>query len=131
MCIISDTRMFIKQDNLSGFKKFIDNRDNLTPLVLPLIRQHKHSFLKAVFSKGIINPDSTQVETLPGTLHYLQGLRLSDLVGLPLDVPVFADNDARVALAGEIVWGAAQGIENVVMLTLGMGVGGAVVALYP
>src|SRR3984893_6856693 len=78
--------------------------------------------------KGIINPDSTQVETLPGTLHYLQGLRLSDLVGLPLDVPVFADNDARVALAGEMVWGAAQGIDNVVMLTLGMGVGGAVVA---
>ena len=78
--------------------------------------------------KGIINPDSTRVETLPGTLHYLQGLRLSDLVGLPLDVPVFADNDARVALAGEMVWGAAQGIDNVVMLTLGMGVGGAVVA---
>src|SRR5262249_22468417 len=76
--------------------------------------------------KGIINPESTQVETLPGTLHYLQGLRLSDLVGLPLDVPVFADNDARVALAGEVVWGAARGRTDVVMLTLGMGVGGAV-----
>jgi len=78
--------------------------------------------------KGIINPDSTLVETLPGTLHYLEGLRLSDVVGLPPDVPVMADNDARVALAGEMVWGAAQGRENVVMLTLGMGVGGAVVA---
>lgn len=78
--------------------------------------------------KGIINPDSTQVETLPGTLHYLQGLRLSDLVGLPLDVPVFADNDARVAMAGEMVWGAARGHDDVLMLTLGMGVGGAVVA---
>ena len=76
--------------------------------------------------KGIINPDSTQVETLPGVLHYLQGLRLSDLVGLPMDVPVFADNDARVALAGELVWGAARGHEHVMMLTLGMGVGGAV-----
>jgi glucokinase len=78
--------------------------------------------------KGIINPDSTQVEILPGTLHYLEGLRLSDLVGLPLDVPVFADNDARVAMAGELVWGAARGRQNVVMLTLGTGVGGAVVA---
>ena len=56
--------------------------------------------------KGIINPDSTQVETLPGTLHFLEGLRLADLVGLPLDVPVFADNAARVALAAELVWGA-------------------------
>ncbi len=76
--------------------------------------------------KGIINPDSTQVETLPGALHYLQGLRLSDLVGLPLDVPVFADNDARVAMAGEMVWGAARGREHALMLTLGTGVGGAV-----
>jgi glucokinase len=78
--------------------------------------------------KGIINPDSTEVEILPGPLHYLEGLRLTDLVGLPLDVPVFADNDARVAMAGEIVWGAARGHEDVVMLTLGVGVGGAVVS---
>jgi glucokinase len=78
--------------------------------------------------KGIINPDSTLVELLPGSLHYLEGLRLSELVGLPVDVPVFADNDARVALAGEMVWGAAKGFENIVMLTLGAGVGGAVIA---
>lgn len=78
--------------------------------------------------KGIINPESTMVEILPGALHYLEGLRLSDLVGLPAEVPVFADNDARVALAGEMVWGAAKGYEDVVMLTLGMGVGGAVMA---
>jgi glucokinase len=78
--------------------------------------------------KGIINPDSTLIEVLPGALHYLEGLRLSDLVGLPVEVPVFADNDARVALAGEMVWGAAKGHEDVVMLTLGMGVGGAVIA---
>jgi glucokinase len=78
--------------------------------------------------KGIINPDSTLVEVLPGMLHYLEGLRLSDLVGLPIDVPVFADNDARVALAGEMVWGAAKGYEDVVMLTLGAGVGGAVMS---
>ena len=77
--------------------------------------------------KGIINPDSTEVEILRGSLHYLEGLRLSELVGLPLDVPVFADNDARVAMAGEMVWGAARGRENVLMLTLGMGVGGAAI----
>ena len=75
--------------------------------------------------KGMIDPDTTRIETLRGPLHFLQGLRIVDLVGLPLDVPVFADNDARVALAGEMVWGAARGRENVLMLTLGNGVGGA------
>ena len=49
--------------------------------------------------KGIIDPDSTRVSTLPGALHFLEGLCLSELVGLPADVPVFADNDARAALA--------------------------------
>jgi glucokinase len=75
--------------------------------------------------KGIINPDSTRVEILSGTLHFLEGRCLSQLIGLPADVPVFADNDARVALAGEMVWGAARERQNALMLTLGMGVGGA------
>lgn len=77
--------------------------------------------------KGLINPDSTLVEILPGSLHYLEGLRLCDLVGLPAEVPVFADNDARVAMAGEMVWGAARGRKDVLMLTLGTGVGGAAI----
>jgi glucokinase len=75
--------------------------------------------------KGLIDPDTTRIESLRGPLHFLEGLRIVDLVGLPLEVPVFADNDARVALAGEMVWGAARGRENVLMLTLGNGVGGA------
>jgi glucokinase len=78
--------------------------------------------------KGLINPDSTRIEILPGPLHFLEGLLLSDLVGLPMDVPVFADNDARVAMAGEMAWGAARDREDVLMLTLGNGVGGAVIA---
>jgi len=77
--------------------------------------------------KGIIDPDSTRIETLTGALHFLEGQRLADIIGLPLDVPVFADNAARVALAGEMVWGAARERRNVMMLTLGAGVGGAVV----
>src|SRR4051794_526364 len=81
--------------------------------------------------RGIITPDSTQIEPLPGALHFLEGLRLADLVGLPLDVPVFADNAARVALAAEMVWGAAKNLHNVLMLTLGTGVGGAVMSGGP
>jgi glucokinase len=80
--------------------------------------------------KGIINPETTRVEVLPGTLHYLEGQMLSEIVGpaLPAAVPIAADNDARVALAGEVAWGAARKCRNVVMLTLGTGVGGGVVA---
>jgi glucokinase len=76
--------------------------------------------------KGIINPATTRVEVLPGTLAYLEGAVLRDLV--PAGMRVAADNDARVAMAGELMWGAAKGRANALMLTLGTGVGGAIVA---
>jgi glucokinase len=78
--------------------------------------------------KGIIDPESTRIEALPGAMHFLQGQRIAELVGLPADVPVLADNDARAALSGEMVWGAARGHDNVLMLTLGNGIGGAAVS---
>ena len=80
--------------------------------------------------KGIVDPHTTEVLALPGELNYLQGHRLSDLISpiVAVPCPVAADNDARVALVGECIWGAAQGRKNVIMLTLGTGVGGAILA---
>jgi glucokinase len=75
--------------------------------------------------KGIIDASSTRVKSSPGDLCFLEGQFLSEVIGAR-DVPVFAENDARVALLGEVLWGAARGRRNVVMLTLGTGVGGAV-----
>ena len=48
--------------------------------------------------------------------------RLADKLGLP----VFLENDANAALVGEAAVGAAVGHRQVVMLTLGTGVGGAI-----
>ncbi len=73
--------------------------------------------------KGIIDSESSRIDRLPGDLHFLEGSVLRDLVGS--DLPVRADNDARTALVAEVLWGAARGKRNVVLLTLGTGVGGA------
>ena len=80
--------------------------------------------------KGIIDPHTTEVLALPGELNYLQGRRLSEIVApiLAVPCPVAADNDARVALVGEHRWGAARGRNDAIMLTLGTGVGGAILA---
>jgi glucokinase len=74
--------------------------------------------------KGIIDASSTRVLSSPGDLRFLEGQLLSDIAAA--NVPVCAENDARTALLAEVLWGSAHGRRNVVMLTLGTGVGGAV-----
>jgi glucokinase len=75
--------------------------------------------------KGIIDAASSRVKSSPGDLHFLEGRLLSEIISAG-DTPVCAENDARTALIAEVLWGAARGRRNVVMLTLGTGVGGAV-----
>jgi glucokinase len=79
--------------------------------------------------KGIIDPSTRRIVVLPGTLNFMEGESLSGLLApaLPAGTPIAADNDAKVAMAGEMVWGAARGLSNALMLTLGTGVGGGVV----
>lgn len=75
--------------------------------------------------KGIIDAASSRVKSLPGDLNFLEGELLSEVIAAG-ELPVCAENDARTALIAEVLWGAARGRRNVVMLTLGTGVGGAV-----
>jgi glucokinase len=76
--------------------------------------------------RGLIDATSTRINRIPGDLEFLQGKFLNQVVSA--DLPVFADNDARTALIGEVLWGVARGVRNAVLLTLGTGVGGAVLA---
>ncbi len=41
------------------------------------------------------------------------------------DTPIYVENDANCALIGEVALGAARGYEDVMLLTLGTGIGGA------
>jgi glucokinase len=74
--------------------------------------------------KGIIDTATSRVNSLPGDLHFLEGCFLTDVIEAG-GMPVSADNDARTALVAEVLWGAARGKRNAVLLTLGTGVGGA------
>jgi glucokinase len=52
---------------------------------------------------------------------------IRDLMQERLGLPVFVDNDANVAALAEHLYGAGRGARNVVMLTIGTGVGGGLV----
>lgn len=64
-----------------------------------------------------------------GTVRYAPNLRISDLamgrlLEEALGAPVIVRNDATVALYGEWRSGAGRGADDLIMLTLGTGVGG-------
>jgi glucokinase len=56
----------------------------------------------------------------------LENLPFRDLMSERLGLPVFIDNDANLALLAEQRRGAARGTQDALMLTLGTGIGGAV-----
>jgi glucokinase len=57
----------------------------------------------------------------------LADVAVRDLMAERLGLPVVVDNDANVALLAEWRHGAARGAEHAVMLTVGTGIGGALV----
>ncbi len=74
---------------------------------------------------GIIELPDGMVRRAPN-LPKWEGTQVRDLLGPYLQVPLAIENDANVALLGETWLGAARGLQHVVMIPLGTGVGGAV-----
>ena len=72
---------------------------------------------------GLAAKDGYSIAHMPGRLHGLEGLIWTKFLKTAHPVPVL--NDAHAALLGEAWIGAARGFQNVILLTLGTGVGGA------
>ena len=76
-----------------------------------------------IAAPGLAAPDGSAIFWMQGRLGEVQGLNWTRFLGRPAPVPVV--NDAQAALLGEVWQGAAKGSGNVMLLTLGTGVGGA------
>jgi glucokinase len=57
----------------------------------------------------------------------LSDLPIRDIVSERTGLPVFVDNDGNVAALAEYLYGAAQGMPHMVMLTVGTGIGGGLI----
>ena len=75
---------------------------------------------------GLAARDNLSIASMPGKLRGLEGLNWTEALQTPHRVPVL--NDAHAAMMGEAWLGAAVGYQNVVLITLGTGVGGAILA---
>lgn len=84
-------------------------------------REHGRAGWVGLAAPGIAAPDGRCIAWMQGRLSEVQGLDWAAFLGRP--APVI--NDAQAALLGEVWQGAAKGSRNVMLLTLGTGVGGA------
>ena len=79
-----------------------------------------------VGAPGLAAADGRSIAFMQGRLAGLQGLDWAGALETPAPVRVL--NDAHAALLGEAWTGAAAGCREVVLLTLGTGVGGAILS---
>jgi glucokinase len=90
--------------------------------------ESRHGVASAVgvSAPGLAARSGRAISHLPGRLAGLEGLDWTRYLGRSREVPVL--NDAHAALLGEAWQGAARGLKDVILLTLGTGVGGAALA---
>jgi glucokinase len=87
-----------------------------------LLEQLPSSEALGISAPGLVPPDSASVAWMHGRLDCLEGLDWSK----QLDRPVYLLNDALAAMAGEAWIGAARDVRDAILMTLGTGVGGAI-----
>ena len=106
-----------------------------TPILTTVIREAQ-AFLarESAQIEGIGVSATGQVDDMAGAVigtngkipHY-EGAQIKRDMEAAFGVPVFALNDANAAALGECFAGRAKGVQNVLMVTLGTGVGGGIV----
>ena len=97
--------------------------EDLVAQIAPWIRSlPERPAAVGIGSAGNVNTTTDTVKA--GNLGWLD-VPLRAMLEAALSIPVWVDNDAQAALAAEVRYGVCKGLRHVVYLTLGTGVGGA------
>ncbi len=88
----------------------------------------KDAMVVGIGSPGPLNWQTGTIYRTPNMPGW-EDVPLAQIMQERLGVPSFLDNDANVACYGEFWRGAGRGVENMVLLTLGTGVGGGIVTM--
>jgi glucokinase len=116
----------IKTDDYPTIESFIDALyDTLTPVMNSV---DGDSTVKGI---GIGAPNGNYyrgtIEYAPN-LHWKGIIEMTRLVTEKFGLPSALTNDANAAAVGEMMYGAARGMKDFIMITLGTGVGSGIVA---
>ncbi len=110
-----------------GWKKVVARLvDNITQLRETALKRGQRVTAVGVGAPGVIRMDKGIVVKSPNFPDW-NNLPLRDELEKVLGIPVVIENDANAAALGEQWRGAGRGINSMILLTLGTGVGGGIV----
>lgn len=93
-------------------------------LVTPYLEGDEKPECLGIATAGTVNSTTGEIFGATGNLPALRQIgSLKELLEKQLEIPVFVENDANAAAYGEARAGAAIGFNDVLMITLGTGVG--------
>ena len=106
-----------------------------TPILTTVIREAQAFLAResaqiegiGVSATGQVDDRAGAVIGTNGKIPHYEGSQIKRDMEAAFGVPVFALNDANAAALGECFAGRAKGVQNVLMVTLGTGVGGGIV----
>jgi glucokinase len=116
----------LKTDGYATIEDFVEVlHDTLAPLI------QRHAAEGKIKGIGIGAPNGNfytgTIEYAPN-LHWKGIIPLTNLVTEKFGLPSVLTNDANAAAVGEMLYGAARGMKDFIMITLGTGVGSGIVA---
>lgn len=79
-----------------------------------------------IAAPGPLNPETGVIHSAPNLPGWIE-VPLGQMISKAFQLPVIVENDANAAAWGEKMYGAAQGINDMVCLTLGTGIGGGLI----
>jgi glucokinase len=120
-------------DKINGVTNFAEGREavlsDITGAISKLREKHGAAGLAGI-GLGIPGFIRMKEGVISGSnnLPYLENLPIRDEIGRRLDTFVILENDANAAAMGEQWMGAGRGVADLVLLTLGTGVGGGIIS---
>src|SRR5215467_10225133 len=120
-------------DKISGATNFAEGREavlgDIAAAIAKLRDKHGAVGLKGI---GVAVPGFIRMKegliSASNNLPYLEGVPVRDEISRRLGTTVVLENDANAAALGEKWMGAGRSVDDLVLLTLGTGIGGGIIS---
>lgn len=137
----ADTRIGIDIGGMSAKIGVLENNEIIEHISVPITKEsssdsiadslisvcrelilHYHVGSIGIGVPGLIKDGAVTTANLP-----FKDYRLGDILNAALRIPVKMDNDANCAALGEQIAGAGHGVDKLILLTLGTGIGAGII----